>query len=188
MKNLLSFINIEAIKAESESEIKRGKSVWEFIIPTNFTALLLQLWWALAYNNVGNGDSWPVEASKSTRYETDEPIIFNLWDIDWPSSSCHAQVKFISTKEFRVITAWSSFTYSFEECEGGTRILFNGPRAAFAQQQLLPKQILPLLQWQYCEGMWDANDEWHPFNEVKAFYHKVDGDDQFRWKTWMELK
>lgn len=158
--------------------IKRGKSVWCFEIPMNFSKFMLNLYWACINDNVAPKYNSSIHSRK--RIDSQK---FTIWEEDFQST---ADLEF-RKDEIYFETFWSNYRYYIMPSQnGGIYIQFYGPRAAFGAQSLMPRQISNLLDWEYCIGMYDANDEWYTFSEVLDFYREVDRE-HFFW-DFLHLK
>ena len=152
--------------------IMRGKSIWVFENPNaDFNKFMLNLYWACIYDNIAPNYDSTIHAWKTINSQK-----FSIWEEIFQSS---AELTF-SKNKIHFQTFWSGYDYYLMPSQnGGIRIEFYGPRAAFGAQTLMPRQIANFLDWRYCVGMWDAKNEWFYFSEVLNFYRKVDGEHLF---------
>lgn len=96
-----------------------------------------------------------------------------LQDAEYDSSA----IITLESASIKIKTAWSGFEYKFYDNEGHVDLVFQGPRRAVGQQNLLPLEVELLLgpnaernPFEFLEGMWDANDDWFPSDIILGFY------------------
>ena len=186
MKNLVNILNVEKIKKESEVNISRGKSLWQFQISFMFVTLWEALYKELeeAMNFDPTSEEGLYCRKKERRsFEGEEywEYSFYLLEDTW---GCEAQVRFYDNGELWFLPVNSAFSYSFRPDEEGHVIMdFEGSRRAFAQQWVCPSTIQDLWgkvsrDWRKADFLQDAEGEVFSQSEFLAFYAKVDAREE----------